>query len=125
MEFKSNIPIYFQVIQDIKRRILSGELSLGAKLPSSRELAVEYQINPNTAARVYNEMEYMGLSFTRRGIGTFVTEDPAVIQKIREELTTEVLSYFLEQMTALGYGTKDMIELLKQYDSNKTREDNQ
>lgn len=75
MEFKTNIPIYLQVIEDIKQKIIAGTLPLGSKLPSSRELAIEYQINPNTAARIYSEMESMGLSYTRRGIGTFVTEN--------------------------------------------------
>lgn len=123
MEFKANIPIYFQVIQDIKHKIISGELQLGAKLPSSRELALQYQINPNTAARVYNEMEYAGLSFTKRGIGTFVTEDPLIIQSLQTELMNDILSDFVKQMSALGYTIKDMIELLKQHHSNETRED--
>ena len=47
MEFKTNIPIYLQVIEDIKQKIIAGTLPLGSKLPSSRELAIEYQINPN------------------------------------------------------------------------------
>ena len=45
MEFKTNIPIYLQVIEDIKQKIIAGTLPLGSKLPSSRELAIEYQIN--------------------------------------------------------------------------------
>ena len=57
MEYKANIPIYLQVIEDIKRRIIIGEIKLGEKLPSTRELAVQYTVNPNTAARIYNELE--------------------------------------------------------------------
>ena len=68
MNFKSNIPIYLQIIDEIKKNIITGALPLGSKLPSSRELALQYQINPNTAARVYNEMESIGLSYTRWGI---------------------------------------------------------
>lgn len=117
MDFVANIPIYLQVIQDIKLKIISGKLQLGEKLPSSRELALQYQINPNTAARVYNEMEAMGLSFTRRGIGTFVTEEPTIIEQIRNELTVSILSDFLKQMFALGYERQEIIELLKKHDS--------
>ena len=58
MEFKTNIPIYLQVIEDIKQKIIAGTLPLGSKLPSSRELAIEYQINPNTAARIYSCLLY-------------------------------------------------------------------
>ena len=54
MDYKANIPIYLQVIDDIKKRILTGEIKLGDKLPSTRELAVQYTVNPNTAARIYN-----------------------------------------------------------------------
>ena len=61
MDYKANIPIYLQVIDDIKKRILTGEIKLGDKLPSTRELAVQYTVNPNTAARIYNELEQCGL----------------------------------------------------------------
>lgn len=91
MEFKSNLPIYLQVIDDIKKKIITGALPLGTKLPSSRELAIQYDINPNTAARVYNEMESLELSYTKRGIGTFVTEDPQVIDRLKQEQLTWIL----------------------------------
>ena len=51
MEFENNIPIYIQVINQIKKDIITGKLPMGAKLPSTRELAVLYHINPNTAGR--------------------------------------------------------------------------
>ena len=61
MRYENDRPIYLQVIEDISRRLIQGELILGEKLPSVRELAVQYQINPNTASRVYKEMESRGL----------------------------------------------------------------
>ncbi len=115
MDFKANIPIYFQVIEDIKKNIITGSLPLGSKLPSSRELALQFQINPNTAARVYNEMEAMGLSFTRRGIGTFVTEDQGVIEKLKKEQIDKILKDFDEQTAALGFSHEEVIALLKNY----------
>ena len=57
MRYENDRPIYLQVIEDISRRLIQGELALGEKLPSVREMAVQYQINPNTASRVYKEME--------------------------------------------------------------------
>jgi DNA-binding transcriptional regulator YhcF (GntR family) len=115
MDFKSNIPIYLQVIQDIKRKIISGQLPLGSKLPSSRELAIQYQINPNTAARVYNEMEAMGLSFTRRGIGTFVVEDSAIISKLKEEQVNEIIAEFDSSISALGFSPQEIVDMLKEH----------
>jgi GntR family transcriptional regulator len=115
MEFKTNIPIYLQVIEDIKQKIIAGTLPLGSKLPSSRELAIEYQINPNTAARIYSEMESMGLSYTRRGIGTFVTEDDRVIDDLKKERIEEIIQSFDEQLTGMGFSQDEILELLKEH----------
>ena len=112
MEFKTNIPIYLQVIEDIKQKIIAGTLPLGSKLPSSRELAIEYQINPNTAARIYSEME---LSYTRRGIGTFVTEDDRVIDDLKKERIEEIIQSFDEQLTGMGFSQDEILELLKEH----------
>lgn len=115
MDFKANIPIYLQVIQDIKNKIIKGELPLGSKLPSSRELAVMYSINPNTAARIYNELEASGISYTRRGIGTFVTDDETLIDRLRKELLENVIMEFTEQVSILGYTKEEIINLLNTF----------
>lgn len=115
MEFKSNIPIYIQVIQDIERKMITGELPLGSKLPSSRELALLYQINPNTAARVYNEMETMELSFTKRGIGTFVTEDAERISRIKQELVSERFHDFVRSIADLGISSEELQNMVKEF----------
>ena len=72
MEYNPALPIYLQAANSIKRDIVTGKLPPGAKLPSVRDLAVEYTINPNTVSRVYKELESEGVCFTRRGMGTFV-----------------------------------------------------
>ena len=74
MEYNTGAPIYLQVINELKKKMVKGELKPGEKMPSSRDLAVEYKVNQNTAARIYREMEMQGWCFTRRGIGTFVSE---------------------------------------------------
>ncbi len=119
MEFKANSPIYLQVITDIERKIIAGEIELGSKLPSSRELALEYQINPNTAARVYNEMEQMGLSYTKRGIGSFVTDEAGAIQTMKESLIKEMILEFDERISGLGFSPEETINLLEEYYKQK------
>lgn len=114
MEYKANSPIYLQVIQDIKRKIISGELTYGEKLPSSRELALQYEINPNTAARVYNEMELEGIAFTKRGIGTYVTEEP-IGDRLRKEITDELLMEFDKTISGLGYSKKEIVAMIEEY----------
>lgn len=113
MDFKNNIPIYLQVINDIKHKISVGELKLGEKLPSARELAVKYQINPNTAVRVYSDMEGEGLCFTKRGLGTFVTEDEEKYLSVKREMADEYVGDFIYNMKGLGMNIDEMIQLIK------------
>ena len=109
MRYENDRPIYLQVIEDISRRLIQGELALGEKLPSVREMAVQYQINPNTASRVYKEMESRGLCYTKRGMGTFITEDSGMIKTLQDCLDT-----FLQGMQAIGIGLDEMIQLLRE-----------
>ena len=115
MDYKANIPIYLQVIDDIKKRILTGEIKLGDKLPSTRELAVQYTVNPNTAPRIYNELEQCGLCYTKRGLGTFVSEDVHLIDTLKAELSSEMIETFISGMTSLGFSKDEIINLIKNY----------
>lgn len=118
MEYKSNIPIYLQVIDDIIQKLLSGNIHLGDKLPSTRELAVAYQINPNTAARIYTEMEHMGICHTKRGLGTFVNEDELILSKLRHTSSQKLLSEFVDGMVSIGYTHDTLFDELTNYLKN-------
>ena len=113
MEFDNNIPIYIQVINDIKKNIVMGRLRLGEKMPSGRDLALEYQINPNTANRIYKELEIEGLCFTKRGLGTFVTEDERKLKEIQEDMASELIQKFILGMKELDYSLDEIIEIIQ------------
>ena len=117
MEYNSSLPIYLQAANSIKRDIVIGKLSPGAKLPSVRDLAVEYTINPNTVSRVYKELEMEGVCFTRRGMGTFVTEDPGKVRQLKEEMAGTLIREFLEGMEQLGFSRAQAIGLLEKEQS--------
>ena len=102
MQYDPMIPIWLQVVNRIKSRIVTGEMAPGSKLPGGRDLAVQFEINPNTAARVYQELERANLCETRRGMGTFVTEDEAVIAAVREQFIRQTIQDFLRSMAQLG-----------------------
>ena len=119
MEYNSSLPIYLQVAYLIKRDIVTGKLSQGAKLPSVRDLAVEYTINPNTVSRVYKELEMEGICFTRRGMGTFVTEDARRVQMLKEEMAGTLIREFLEGMEQLGFSRSEAIGLLEEEQSKE------
>lgn len=114
MEFENNIPIYVQVINDIKKDMVSGIITLGEKLPSGRDLALKYKINPNTANRIYKELEVEEICFTKRGLGTYVTEDGVKLKQIREEMATMLLDNFIDGMKNLGFTKEELFEILEQ-----------
>ena len=113
MEYNPTLPIYLQTANAIQRDIVTGKLPPGANLPSVRDLAVEYTINPNTVSRVYKELESEGVCFTRRGMGTFVTEDSAKIDMLKKEMAGTLIRDFLEGMEQLGYSRHEAITFLE------------
>lgn len=115
MEYSTGAPIYLQVINELKKKMVKGELKPGEKMPSGRDLAVEYKVNQNTAARIYREMEMQGWCFTRRGIGTFVSEEENMFQDLKKEMASELLKNFMHEMSGLGYKKDDIIDQIADY----------
>jgi GntR family transcriptional regulator len=115
MEFNNNIPIYLQIIDNIKQDIVVGKLKAGQKMPSVRELAGILKVNPNTIQRVYQELDREKITFTKRGMGTYVTEEKKIISSLKEELSKKIIIDFVEGMNRLGFSNKEMINTLKEY----------
>lgn len=115
MEYNAGTPIYLQVINELKKKMVKGELKPGEKMPSGRDLAVAYKVNQNTAARIYREMEMAGYCFTRRGIGTFVSEEENMFQDLKKEMADELLKNFMHEMSGLGYQKDDIISQIADY----------
>lgn len=86
IEFDNNLPIYLQIMQYIKRQIVTGTLQAGDKIPSVRELAAELQINPNTVQRTFQELEREEVVETKRGLGRYVTSEERKIMTIKKEM---------------------------------------
>lgn len=115
MEYNTASPIYLQVINELKKRMVNGELKPGEKMPSNRELAVLFKVNQNTAARIYREMESMGLCYTKRGIGTFVSEEDDMISGLKKEMAEELVRNFMQEMEDLGFQKGDIIDRIADY----------
>ena len=115
MEYNTASPIYLQVINELKKRMVKGELKPGEKMPSNRELAVLFKVNQNTAARIYREMESMGLCYTKRGIGTFVSEEDDMISGLKKEMAEELVRNFMQEMEDLGFQKGDNIDRIADY----------
>ena len=112
--FRNDLPIYAQLVEKIKRGIVSGEMPPGARLAPVRELAMEAGVNPNTMQRALQELEREGLVFPQRTAGRFVTEDTNVIEKVKRTMAESQLEGFLAAMKELGYDRDGIIALLRE-----------
>ena len=120
MELDSKIPIYIQLMDMMKKKIVSGELQGGDRMPSVREYASILKVNPNTVQRVYSELENINLIYTKRGIGKFVTEDKSIINETKRELFNDVIEGFIKESRELGFTKNEIIKIIdEKYEGDK------
>lgn len=112
MEFDNNLPIYIQIMNYIKREIVTGRLKAGDKIPSVRELAAELQINPNTVQRTFQELEREEIVETKRGLGRYVTSEEGKIMTIKKEMAGDLLDRFIHGMQELGFTNRDIAAIV-------------
>ena len=112
--FSNDKPIYSQIIEQIKQLIVSGGFSPGDKLPSVRELAQKASVNPNTMQKAMSELEKDGLLYTLRSSGRFITDDEALIKKIKNELAEAEIENFMQGMSKLGFSVEETINLISE-----------
>jgi GntR family transcriptional regulator len=114
MEFQcdptSRVPIYRQLMDQIRQAIARGRLRPGSRLPSVRVMSRELVVNPNTVARAYTELEREGVLNTRQGLGVFVAEPQAELSgAARRERLSAALDRFLTEAVHLGFSADDVI----------------
>lgn len=111
-EFKDQRPIYIQLIEQIKLKIISGEYKPGQKFPTVRELAEEASVNPNTIQKALAELERSGFVYSQRTSGRFITEDIDMIKEIKLDIAKDQAVNFLKSMKSLGLSNEDIMEFL-------------
>jgi len=109
----SDRPIFSQIIEIIQRDIVSGVLEPGEKLPSVRCLAADASVNPNTVQKAFSELERMGLIYSQRTSGKFITEDVKMIEEKKKDIAGAIISNFLKSMEQLGFTKEEAITLTK------------
>ena len=114
-EFDNNTPIYLQLAQQIETDIISGKIESGARLPSVRELAIIFKVNPNTVQKALSELENTKLIFTERTNGKFVTTEKELIENKRSEYAERLNKKFIDDMKSIGINTADAISILKEW----------
>ncbi len=115
MDYKldENMPIYIQIMQKVRDAIASGEWVPGQKIPSVRELAASFEVNPNTMQRAMLELEREGLLVSERTAGRFVTEDKALIKELKKDAALSAADAFRSVMLELGYTPEEMMEFFR------------
>ena len=111
---EDNMPIYMQIMNSIRDAIASGELAAGDKVPSVREFASEFEVNPNTMQRALLELEREGLLVSERAIGRFVTDDRSRIDAMRREAGSRAADAFIRQMADLGFSEEEMLDFFRE-----------
>lgn len=108
-------PIYQQIVEQIRFRIVSGQLAVGDELPTIRGLAESSRVNPNTVARAYRELEHEGLVEKRRTVGTFVAaRDAKLTATERRRLLAPHIDRVLVQAKQLGMPLDDLLAQMTQ-----------
>ena len=122
MEWKidNNKPVYIQLVEQLKVKIISGEIELDSKLDSVRSLAADAMVNPNTMQKALAELEREGFVYSKRTSGRFVTDNKELIEKERKNLVKDNVKKTLDTLINLGYTNEEILSLVEEI----LREDN-
>ena len=113
--FKSGIPIYAQIIDEMTMRIASGQYEPGEKLESVRELAMDAGVNPNTMQRALAELERRGLVFSERTSGRFVTKEDKVLEALHEELAKKYFEELADKLRKIGMSGSEIAGAVRRW----------
>ena len=114
LDLHSGVPVYRQIIDQVRGGLASGALEAGDQLPTVRQLAVDLAINPNTVVRAYRELELGGLLETHQGTGTFIsTQKFRKANAERERQLAQIVTDTIARAGAAGFTVDDLIEELR------------
>ena len=114
LDLHSGMPVYRQVIDQVRGGVASGLLAAGDQLPTVRQLAVDLAINPNTVVRAYRELEFGGLIETHQGTGTFIsTQKMKRADAEREKQLAQIVTDCVSRAGAAGFTVDELIEELR------------
>ncbi len=113
LDSKSGVPFYKQIILQIEIAIADGRLPPGARLPTVRSLAVDLQVNPNTVARAYSELEIRQILETQQGTGTFIGDRAVKMSDVeRERVLSELVREFVAKVSSYGFTVREIAQYM-------------
>ena len=115
IDHNSGVPYYKQIILQVEMAIADNRLTGGDQLPTVRSLAVELQINPNTVAKAYNQLELRGIVNTQQGTGTFISDREITLSEVeRERVLTEICRNTLVQAGSYGFSPEEVVDQFRE-----------
>lgn len=115
LDFRSGVPIYVQIVEQVQQLVVSGKLKPGDQLPTVRQLASELRVNFNTVARAYRMLDEAGLISTQQGRGTYLLDQPD--EKLADLLKQETLDVqtdrYLTDLLRQGYTAQEIKNMLE------------
>lgn len=112
VDYESGVPIYAQIMEQIKHLVAAGRLKPGDQLPTIRQLAVDLRVNPNTVVRAYHELDRQGVISTQQGRGTFIARRPDErrLVEMRKDRLRAMMGGALLEALSLGYEAEEIRE---------------
>lgn len=112
--FSASKPVYLQIVDRIKKSVLSGKYPAGTQIPSVRQLALEAAVNPNTVQHAFTELENEGIVLSQGTMGRFVTDDVQTLELCRKKMAQELINEFLTDLSSLSIDREHAIQLIKE-----------
>lgn len=112
VKFSNEKPIFLQLAELIKSDIISGKFKTNEKLPSVREFAFEFQVNPNTVQKSLQILEDDGLIFIDRTNGKFVSSNLNLLETSKNKIIKQEIDVFLEKMKSFGLTINEIKEII-------------
>ena len=115
LDFRSGIPIYVQIMDQIKHQIAGGALQPGDQLPTVRQMATDLRVNFNTIARAYRMLDEAGIISTQHGRGTYILAETSAEDStpLRRQALEELTQRYLEEAARLGFSTQEVASLFE------------
>ncbi|NLM19981.1 MAG: GntR family transcriptional regulator [Clostridiaceae bacterium] len=112
-KFDESQPIYLQLIEIFKTYIANGAWKAGEKIESVRNLALDFAVNPNTVQRALVELENIGLAYSQRTTGRFITQNQEKINNLKHEMAENKTRDFVIQMQAIDIEQREILDLVQ------------
>ena len=127
IDFRSGLPIYTQIVNQVQAQLAGGKLQPGDQLPTVRALAEELRVNFNTVARAYRILDEARIISTQQGRGTYITEipPPKVTERLRRESLEALTRHYVSEAIRLGFSNDEVREMVETQLKNTNTEPNQ